>query len=82
MNLAPVLDVNNNPDNPVIGLRSFGSSPEQVGQLGLAMIEAYKANGIIATAKHFPGHGDTAIDSHLIWKESNWPPFKLQVTGM
>ncbi|MBL7198555.1 MAG: hypothetical protein ISS56_00245 [Anaerolineae bacterium] len=65
MNLAPVVDVNNNPDNPVIGTRSFGSSPQQVADLGAAMIETYKANGIIATAKHFPGHGDTATDSHL-----------------
>ena len=64
MNLAPVLDVNNNPDNPVIGLRSFGSSPEQVAALGTAMIEAYRAQGMVATAKHFPGHGDTAVDSH------------------
>lgn len=65
MNLAPVLDVNDNPDNPVIGLRSFGSSPELVARLGLAMIETYQANGILATAKHFPGHGNTAVDSHV-----------------
>jgi beta-N-acetylhexosaminidase len=65
MNLAPVLDVNNNPDNPVIGVRSFSSSPEKVAQLGVAMIEVYQANGILATAKHFPGHGDTAVDSHV-----------------
>jgi beta-N-acetylhexosaminidase len=65
MNLAPVMDVNNNPDNPIIGVRSFGSSPDQVAQLGVAMIQTYKANGVIATAKHFPGHGDTAVDSHL-----------------
>jgi beta-N-acetylhexosaminidase len=65
MNLAPVVDVNNNPDNPVIGVRSFGSSPEQVAELGKVMVETYKTNGMIATAKHFPGHGDTAIDSHL-----------------
>ncbi|MGB0388668.1 MAG: glycoside hydrolase family 3 N-terminal domain-containing protein [Ardenticatenaceae bacterium] len=65
MNLAPVLDVNNNPDNPVIGIRSFGSDPWQVAQFGTAMIESYRANGIIATAKHFPGHGDTSVDSHF-----------------
>lgn len=65
MNLAPVMDVNNNPDNPIIGVRSFGSSPDQVAELGQAMIETYQANGIIATAKHFPGHGDTAVDSHV-----------------
>ena len=64
MNLAPVLDVNDNPDNPVIGLRSFGSSPTLVAQFGEAMIKAYKAEGVIATAKHFPGHGNTETDSH------------------
>ncbi|WP_423222559.1 glycoside hydrolase family 3 protein [Candidatus Amarolinea aalborgensis] len=65
MNLAPVLDVNDNPDNPVIGLRSFGSSPDEVARLGVAMIETYRAAGIIATAKHFPGHGNTSVDSHV-----------------
>ncbi len=64
MNLAPVLDVNTNPANPIIGIRSFGSSPELVSRLGTAMIEAYQAQGSIATAKHFPGHGDTSLDSH------------------
>jgi beta-N-acetylhexosaminidase len=65
MNLAPVMDVNDNPDNPVIGIRSFGASPELVAQMGAAMIETYQANGILATAKHFPGHGNTAVDSHV-----------------
>jgi len=65
MNLAPVLDVNSNPANPIIGIRSLGSSPELVSRLGVAMIETYQANGIVATAKHFPGHGDTSVDSHL-----------------
>lgn len=65
MNLAPVLDVNTNPDNPVIGARSFGSDPAQVAAYGRAAIEAYQSEGIIATAKHFPGHGDTDVDSHL-----------------
>ncbi|MCB0114223.1 MAG: hypothetical protein KDD84_09040, partial [Caldilineaceae bacterium] len=64
MNLVPVIDVNNNPDNPVIGLRSFGSSPDAVAALGTAVIEAYAAQGMVVTAKHFPGHGDTAVDSH------------------
>jgi beta-N-acetylhexosaminidase len=66
MNLAPVMDVNSNPDNPVIGIRSFGSNPEDVARLGAAMIDAFQANGIIATAKHFPGHGDTSVDSHNV----------------
>ncbi len=65
MNLAPVMDVNSNPSNPIIGIRSFGSSPELVSHLGTAMIETYQAQDIIATAKHFPGHGDTSQDSHL-----------------
>jgi len=65
MNLAPVMDVNSNPANPIIGIRSFGSSPRLVSRLGTAMIGTYQAQGIIATAKHFPGHGDTSLDSHL-----------------
>lgn len=65
MNLAPVLDVNSNPDNPVIGIRSFGSAPELVSELGTAMLQAYQAAGIVAAVKHFPGHGDTAVDSHV-----------------
>jgi beta-N-acetylhexosaminidase len=58
------MDVNSNPQNPVIGTRSLGSSPELVSLLGTAMIEAYQSQGILATAKHFPGHGDTSVDSH------------------
>jgi beta-N-acetylhexosaminidase len=64
MNLAPVLDVNSNPDNPVIGIRSFGESPAAVADLGVAYIQGMQSEGIIAVAKHFPGHGDTDSDSH------------------
>ncbi|MDI9506853.1 MAG: beta-N-acetylhexosaminidase [Bacillota bacterium] len=64
MNLAPVLDVNNNPDNPVIGVRSFSDDPETVARFGLEYIRGLQGAGIIATGKHFPGHGDTALDSH------------------
>ncbi|WIG61846.1 MAG: beta-N-acetylglucosaminidase [Ktedonobacterales bacterium] len=64
MNLAPVVDVNNNPANPVIGIRSFGENPRMVARLGAAALRGYHAAGIIATLKHFPGHGDTATDSH------------------
>lgn len=64
VNFAPSLDVNNNPKNPVIGLRSFSSNPKIVAKLGNAMIKGYKSEGIIATAKHFPGHGDTDTDTH------------------
>src|SRR3989449_2927488 len=65
MNLAPVVDVNNNPANPIIGVRSFGEDPLQVARLGAAMVKGYRAAGILSCLKHFPGHGDTAIDSHL-----------------
>ena len=65
MNLAPVLDVNNNPNNPVIGVRSFGEDPELVAKLGSSYIEGLQGEGVIACAKHFPGHGDTDTDSHL-----------------
>lgn len=61
---APVLDVNNNPDNPVINVRSFGENPEDVARFGAAFIEGVQSQGVIATAKHFPGHGDTDVDSH------------------
>ena len=63
-NFAPVVDVNNNPDNPVIGVRSFGSNPQEVARLGRAMVVPYRHEKVIATAKHFPGHGDTDVDSH------------------
>ena len=65
MNLAPVVDVNNNPANPVIGVRSFGEDAARVARLGAAMVRGYHAAGIISCLKHFPGHGDTATDSHL-----------------
>src|SRR5699024_7340355 len=64
MNLAPVLDDNNNPNNPVIGVRSFGENPEKVAEHGKAFVEGHHEVGVITSAKHFPGHGDTAIDSH------------------
>ncbi|SDO18180.1 glycoside hydrolase family 3 protein [Alkalicoccus daliensis] len=64
-NLAPVVDVNNNPDNPVIGVRSFGEDPDLVAEMGMNYIAGLQQNGVAATAKHFPGHGDTAVDSHL-----------------
>ncbi|MFO7846416.1 MAG: glycoside hydrolase family 3 N-terminal domain-containing protein [Balneolaceae bacterium] len=62
---APVLDVNNNPDNPVINVRSYGGEPEIVAEYGNAMIQGIESEGVLATAKHFPGHGDTDTDSHL-----------------
>jgi beta-glucosidase-like glycosyl hydrolase len=65
MNLSPVLDVNNNPDNPVINLRSFGSDPQLVSTHGSSYIRGLKSSLCIAVGKHFPGHGDTNKDSHL-----------------
>ncbi len=62
---APVADVNNNPRNPVIGTRSFGESPERVGAMVVAFADGLRVAGVAATAKHFPGHGDTHVDSHL-----------------
>ena len=64
MNFSPSLDINNNPKNPVIGVRSFGDDPHLVSEMGVAMIRGLQGEGVIATAKHFPGHGDTAMDSH------------------
>ncbi|MGA9380671.1 MAG: glycoside hydrolase family 3 N-terminal domain-containing protein, partial [Phormidium sp.] len=63
--LAPVVDVNNNPDNPVINIRAFGETPAIVSQLSAAFIKGAKNYPALTTAKHFPGHGDTAVDSHL-----------------
>lgn len=65
MNFAPSLDINNNPLNPVIGVRSYGDQPELVSKMGLAAIQGFQEEGICATIKHFPGHGDTNVDSHL-----------------
>jgi len=65
INLTPDLDVNNNPDNPIISTRSFGADPARVATYGVAYIETLQRAGIIAIGKHFPGHGDTAIDSHV-----------------
>ena len=62
---APVADVNNNPDNPIINTRSFGEDPAAVGRMVAAEIRGLQDNGMLATAKHFPGHGDTGTDSHL-----------------
>ncbi len=62
---APVADVNSNPANPVINIRSYGEDPELVSRLTAAFIRGAHAGGLLVTAKHFPGHGDTAVDSHL-----------------
>jgi beta-N-acetylhexosaminidase len=64
-NFFPVADVNSNPDNPIINTRSFGEDPQQVGEMVSAYIRGAHSSGMLTTAKHFPGHGDTATDSHL-----------------
>lgn len=65
IDFTPVLDVNNNPRNPVINTRSYGEDPHQVARFGAAMVRGLQDNGMIATGKHFPGHGDTETNSHL-----------------
>ncbi len=91
MNLAPVVDVNSNPRNPVIGVRSFGADPDLVGRLGAAAVRGYQDGGVLAVAKHFPGHGDTDIDSHLdlpVIRHSlerlervEFPPFRAAISA-
>jgi beta-N-acetylhexosaminidase len=86
---APVADVNVNPANPVIGVRSFGSDPRAVAELVAAEVTGYQRAGIAACAKHFPGHGDTAVDSHTgfpvithtraQWEELDAPPFRAAI---
>ncbi len=65
VNFAPDLDVNNNPINPIIGIRSFSSDPAKVVEYGLAYAQGLQENGVLAFGKHFPGHGDTSVDSHI-----------------
>lgn len=64
VNFAPVLDVNSNPENPVIGYRSFGENPHRVTRLGVAYSRGLEDGGVLSVSKHFPGHGDTSVDSH------------------
>jgi len=89
VNHAPVLDVNTNVENPIIGARAFGDDPDDVARLGVAYLQGLQHNGVVATAKHFPGHGDTQVDSHLAlptirhdWKRLNaveLPPFQAAI---
>ncbi len=90
-NLFPVADVNSNPANPIIGTRAFGADPQQVGDLVAAYIRGARANGMLTTAKHFPGHGNTATDSHLAvafvdddlkhLQEVDLPPFEKAIAA-
>ncbi len=89
--LGPVVDVNNNPSNPVINVRAFGETPEIVGQLASAFIQGARTYPVLTAAKHFPGHGDTATDSHLELpvlahdcrrlEEVEWPPFRVAISA-
>jgi beta-N-acetylhexosaminidase len=78
LELAPVVDVLTNPQNPVIGDRSFGDDPALVGRLGAAFIRGLQEGGVAASAKHFPGHGDTAVDSHHDLPLVDHSPSRLQ----
>src|SRR5581483_12019976 len=77
-NFAPVMDVNSNPENPIINTRAFGDDPETVSSYGTEFLRGVQAESVAATAKHFPGHGDTAVDSHreLPVLERNWEEFQ------
>lgn len=73
LNFAPVLDINNNPANPGIGTRSFGASPELVSEMGRAIIRGMQSECMVATVKHFPGHGDIVADTHYAMPTISYP---------
>ncbi len=78
LDYAPVLDVHTNPDNPVIGDRALSEDPGEVARLGAVLIRAVEAEGVAACGKHFPGHGDTSLDSHLELPVVEHEPARLQ----
>lgn len=71
LNFAPVLDVNTNPNNPIIGERAFSDNPDEVIKFGSIVVNTYLKNGIIPCTKHFPGHGDAGVDSHIALPKIN-----------
>ncbi|WP_336207801.1 beta-N-acetylhexosaminidase [Nonomuraea sp. LPB2021202275-12-8] len=91
LDFAPVADVNVNPRNPVIGKRAFGDQPAEVSKMVAAAVKGFDDAGVAATAKHFPGHGDTTVDSHTglpvikhtraQWKRLDAPPFKAAINA-
>ena len=91
INFAPVIDVNINPSNPIIGVRSFGSDTQIVSDMGLAVINGLQKAGVMAVAKHFPGHGETSQDSHYatprfaqnqeVFRKIHLPPFEQAIQG-
>lgn len=82
VNFAPVVDVNDNPRNPVINTRSFGEDPAAVGRLAAAYVEGLAAGGMLAVVKHFPGHGDTDVDSHLALPIIRHPRERLEAVEL
>jgi beta-N-acetylhexosaminidase len=78
----PVVDVNNNPQNPIINVRSFGEDPEFVGRMATAYLQGIQAGGMLGTAKHFPGHGDTATDTHLDLAVIEHPRSRLEAVEL
>jgi beta-N-acetylhexosaminidase len=89
LNFAPVLDVDTNPDNPIINRRSFSRDPQWVAKLGVACAQGLEDGGVLGCGKHFPGHGDTSVDSHLglpslphsrnRLETVEWPPFRAAI---
>ncbi|GAB2493519.1 glycoside hydrolase family 3 protein [Nocardiopsis aegyptia] len=89
LDYAPVADVNTDPNNPVIGIRSFGSDPDLVAEMAVAEAGAFAEGGVVSVVKHFPGHGDTDVDSHTglpvidlprdQWEQEHLPPFRAAV---
>ncbi len=82
LNFSPTVDVNSNPDNPVINVRSFGEQPEMVADLGIAMMDAFQQQQVIATLKHFPGHGNTNVDSHTGLPSVNYDRSSIYQTDL
>jgi beta-N-acetylhexosaminidase len=78
LDYAPVLDIHTNPNNPIIGDRALAADAEQVARLGAAIVRALQANGVAACGKHFPGHGDTSVDSHLELPLVEHPPDRIR----
>ena len=78
INFSPVVDVNSNPENPIINNRSFGENPEKVGRMGVAYMKGMQDNKVLACAKHFPGHGDTDADSHKTLPTVNHLKYRLE----
>ena len=78
LDYAPVLDIHTNPKNPIIGDRALGEDAESVGRLGAAIINGLQENGVAACGKHFPGHGDTSVDSHLELPLVEHPPDRIR----